>query len=172
MKQIYKNLLNYLLVILGVIILSIFIWLRFIRERLPRAIPFDLSILGLLILLVICIIYLFIIINLFFGLNSNSKQLTSIINTIYRPLYAVDENIKNNVKLKPYSEKYLVYIINILKKTNTFYNQNKIIDYLHIYYIFQIFPRIVLIIALLVDTFGFIIFFSSIKPYGFLYSYS
>ena len=45
--------------------LSFFIWVRFIRERLPRDIPFDLSFYGMLILIIILTIYFFAIKSFF-----------------------------------------------------------------------------------------------------------
>lgn len=133
--------------------LSIFIWFRFIRERLPRTIPFDLSILGFFILLYICSIYLFIIITLLFDFAPKGKIIDSIINIIFKPLHTLDETLKNNLIIKKYYKKILIYFILWCKILNSFYNPNKESDYLHIYYIFQIYPRIILVIALLADTF-------------------
>jgi len=48
-----------LIELLGFIILLSFIWIRFIYKRLPRHIPFDLTLLGFLILIMICIFYIY-----------------------------------------------------------------------------------------------------------------
>jgi hypothetical protein len=64
---------------------------------------------------------------------------------IFKPLETLDEAIKNNAKLNPYYKKILVYIVNKLKDVN----------YTNLYYIFQLLPRIILIIALCIDIFYF-----------------
>jgi hypothetical protein len=74
---------NIILSILGLIILVVFIWYRFIRERLPKDIPFNLSIEGLIILLEICIIYSYIIYTLTTEKKSTNAFITAIVSNIF-----------------------------------------------------------------------------------------
>jgi len=59
-----KKIYQFIIIILGIIMLLAFIWLRFIRTRLPKEIPFDFSLLGFLILLNLCGVYVYILISL------------------------------------------------------------------------------------------------------------
>jgi len=147
-----KLITKYILIILGLILFLGFIWLRFIRIRLPRDIPFELSLLGFIFLLYICSIYIYIIISMLFNYKTDSKVLSTLISYIYKPFITLDEAIKTNAIIKPYYEKFLVYIITITKdkdlhKEGTFY--------LYLYIIMQIIPRVILVSALLLDTFYF-----------------
>jgi hypothetical protein len=80
--MIYKRLLRSILILLGLFMLLLFIWVRFIRVRLPRDIPFNLTELGLIILIYICLIYKYIVISLILELTSNNIIRASIIKTI------------------------------------------------------------------------------------------
>jgi len=136
-----------LLLILGFVLLSSFIWLRFIRERLPRDIPFELSLLGFIFLLYACSIYIYIIISLLFDYNVKSKILSILILYIFKPLITLDEAIKTNAIIKPYYERLLVYIAGIKDTNYTLYRI--------IYHLFDTTPRVILVSALLLDTFYF-----------------
>jgi len=136
-----------LLIILGVVLLSSFIWLRFIRERLPRVIPFDLTLLGFILLLYICSIYIIIILSLLFNYNVSSKIFSTVISYILKPLITLDEAIKTNTIIKPYYERLLVYITGIKDTNFTLYRK--------IYHLFDTIPRIILVSTLLIDTFYF-----------------
>lgn len=50
---------NYLLLICGLVIFSIIIYIRFLRARLSKDIPFSLTLYGLSILIIICVMYLY-----------------------------------------------------------------------------------------------------------------
>jgi hypothetical protein len=50
---------------IGAIMITIYLYLRFLRPKLPRDIPFDFNIFGLLILIELCVIHLYIIYSLF-----------------------------------------------------------------------------------------------------------
>ena len=63
-KLILEIFVTVLLYILGIIIISWLLWSRFIRERLPKDIPFELTEFRFYILVYICCVYLFIIYNL------------------------------------------------------------------------------------------------------------
>jgi hypothetical protein len=139
-----KNLTRLFLVILGAILFIAFIWYRFIRERLPKNIPFNLTEYGCLILTYICCIYLIIITFLIFRFNSTSN-ISNFIDYIYKPLKVLDESIKTNPLINIYHKKTIEYFISILNEKN----------YTYIYYFFNIFPRIILITFLSIDIFWF-----------------
>jgi hypothetical protein len=151
-----KNSINkILLILLGLCMLSIFIWVRFIRERLPREIPFNLTTLGFLILIYICASYIYMITALIFKPTSTptSEALTALMSKIFIPLKTLDDFLKTRSFIKPYYLKFLSYAIKSLKKVN----------YTYLYLTLEISPRIILLSALLVDTFYFHLFFSYIK---------
>jgi hypothetical protein len=136
-----------ILILIGIVLLSYYIWFRFIRERLPRVIPFELTIYGFLILVWICSIYVYIIISTLFDYTPQSSVLSKGISYIFKPLIALDEAIKTNTIIKPYYERLLLYITTI-KDTN--YRL-----YRRLYYLFDITPRVIIVSALLIDTFYF-----------------
>lgn len=146
---------KYLLSIIGIILFSYYIWGRFIRERLPRDIPFELTLTGFIVLLYICWIYGFVFISNFYTYKFDPGYLIKIINAIYKPLITLDESIKTNSYIKPYYEKLLIYLVYKGKNINEFYNSNRKFDYIYLVYIFQIFPRMILVTVLLIDTFYF-----------------
>src|ERR1700677_1472579 len=144
--QVMKKLITkYILIILGLILFLSFIWLRFIRIRLPRDIPFELSLLGFIFLLYICSIYIYFIISMLFNYKTDSKVLSTLISYIYKPFITLDEAIKTNAIIKPYYEKFLYRLV----------TKTKGINYFKVYLIFEIIPRIILVSALLIDTFYF-----------------
>ena len=134
---------KYILILLGFILTISFIWFRFMKERLPREIPFDLSLIGFVLLVFACFTYTYMIITILFNYNPTSNSLSSIVQYIYKPLTTLDEAIKTNSIIKPYYEKFLVYIVT---HTNG-------INYFKVYLVFDIIPRIILVSALLIDTF-------------------
>lgn len=140
--------LKILLIILGFIIFILYIWFRFIRERLPKNLPFiDLSEFDLLRLFYVCGIY-FYIIFCYFKKGSNSNEISlKIVEIIYLPLKTFDKYLKEKSLLKKNNTKFLIY----LSKQKFWYY----VDGLFFFYFFEIFPRIILIIAFLVDVFYF-----------------
>ena|SRR5271155_51405 len=148
-----KQLSKIILIILGILILSLFIWLRFIRERLPRDIPFDLTVYGFFILVYICCIYIYILKRLSLNIQNENKVLSTIVNMIYKPLKTLDESIKNNLIIKPYYEKFLLSLINIIK--NNVILHEKSTSYFKFYIALEILPRVILVTGLLIDTFWF-----------------
>src|SRR5271155_1814187 len=142
-----------ILIILGILLFSSFVWLRFIRERLPKEIPFNLTMYGFIILVYICSIYIYIITQLYFNIQSENKRLSLIVDMIYKPLLALDEAFKNNSFIKRYYERFLVYLINRIKNNVTLDKEST--SYFKFYIILQIIPRVILVTALLIDTFYF-----------------
>jgi hypothetical protein len=133
--------------IVGLILFVIFIWYRFMRERLPKDIPFNLTIVGLFVLLWICMIYIYIVYTLSTEKKLSNAFLSNLINNIFKPLEALDHSIKSHRLINPYYKRFIIYLSNklhpILYKSTVYY------------YTFAIFPRLVLITALFIDTFYF-----------------
>src|SRR6266699_3899872 len=148
-NSISKLLFKLFLLTIGVLTISWIICARLIRERLPRDIPFNLSEIGLYILLALCCIYLYIVIKL---LRPSVPQpiFEDIRNYIILPLITLDETIKNNKYIKPIHLSFIRTLVNLL----TVYNNNEKIQLL-IYFSFCILPRIILINILCIDVFYF-----------------
>ena len=147
-----KNIEKYIkifLIILGFSMFCLYIWFRFIRERLPRDLPFiDLSEFGLLRLCYICGIYFFIVFC-YFKKGSNSNEVTlKIVEIIYLPLKTFDKYLKEKPFIKSINKKFLLYLS---KKPFWRYTQ----EGLFYFYFFEIFPRVLLITALIIDVFYF-----------------
>nr|NP_062853.1 hypothetical protein PhpooMp08 [Physarum polycephalum]BAB08087.1 unnamed protein product [Physarum polycephalum] len=131
--------------VFGFILLSLYIWGRYIRNRLPREIPFDLTLLRLIMLIIICSSYIYIIYRLIkpkvppqFILN----VLVSIINTVKSfDNYTKQFNLISNTYIKIFT-----YIAN---KIN-YYN---VILWEKILLIINTVPHIILLSALFIDTF-------------------
>jgi hypothetical protein len=141
-----KKLYQFILILFGIFMLLGFIWLRFIRPRLPKEIPLNFSLLGFLIVLNICIIYFYILITLLRKPTSTNPILKEILNCIYLPLETLDHYLKN-----------LSYLNKIYKRCIVFlaYNLNYYFVHTNVfYYAFEIFPRIILVMVLFTDIFG------------------
>jgi hypothetical protein len=140
-KKLYQS----ILILLGVLMFTAFIWLRFIRERLPKILPFNLSLLSFCILLCTCSIFMYIIISLFRDTKPVDPLLKQMMDGIYIPLKTLDHYIKHlsytNNTYK-YGINFLAYILGPL-----------VIDSKLFYYIFVIMPRLVLLTALHIDVF-------------------
>ena len=80
-----------------------------------------------------------------FNYKTDSKVLSTLISYIYKPFITLDEAIKTNAIIKPYYEKFLYRLV----------TKTKGINYFKVYLIFEIIPRIILVSALLIDTFYF-----------------
>lgn len=151
MTKILNILSYYILLLFGLIGTSWIIWSRYIRQRIIRDIPDDLlTEYRFWILLYICLIYIYSVKNLW---KSNTSPIIKEIATyfrdmIYKPLKTLDQFVKYNKIIEPYYYAFSLQSIGkILKLTST--SQKIIIFSL------QIFPRIILVIFLLADTFYF-----------------
>ena len=141
-----KKLYQIILIIIGITMLLGFIWLRFIRPRLPKEIPFNLSLLGFCILLNLCAIYIYIVINLLRKPKPLNPIIKEITDFIYIPLETLDHYVKNLSYInKPY-KRFIIFLASnlnyCLERTNWFY------------YAFEILPRIILVTVLFTDVFG------------------
>jgi len=150
MNKLFNLFIYYFLLFLGLVITSWIIWSRFIRERIIRDIPDTfLTEYRFWILLYICFIYLYVIKNLIKPKATN-PFINDIINILYKPLITLDHFIKYNKKIKPYYYKFMIKMVKYLDLNEL---DNKKLTM--IIFFMQVFPRIVLVIFLLLDTFYF-----------------
>ena len=119
--------------------------MNFIRERLPRQIPFELIEIRFWILIYICFIYFYSCKFLLYPKAPNII-ISKIFELITIPYVNFDSFIKYNDKLFPFYHKKIMNLIFILDTWN-YYNRIILI------YIMQIIPRIILLLIFLVDVF-------------------
>jgi hypothetical protein len=106
-----------------------YIYMRFINEKLPKDIPFNLTELVLYFLIYLCCIYMYIILR-HVKPKEPQEYIKKAFEILFKPLTILDTIIKNNSKINP---RYL--------------------KVLSICFIFQIIPRILLILILVIDIF-------------------
>jgi len=146
-----KTLLNYLnkykLPLLGALMFCVYIWVRFIRKRLSKDIPFHPNILGFAILIEICCIYAYIVFVLIRPPKDTNPITEEIINLLYKPLEGFDYLWKN---IKFIRKKYKAFILSLSKKLEPIMKKSNIF-----YFIFAIFPRLIFIFIMFIDIFIF-----------------
>lgn len=149
-----RKIINHLINILGLLLVYWLIWVRFIRERLPKNIPFILTEEKFYVLTYICIIYLFIIFLLIFPRNPNKFSKT-LFEYLYMPLTTFDTTLKTNKFALNFSIKSFSRLYQEIRPLNSklFYSKKSFIVPLHL--IFYMIPRCILIILLLLDIFYF-----------------
>ena len=105
------------LIFLGFIFLSYYIWFRFIRERLPRNIPFDLTLISLIILFYICIMYFYLIIRFFTSKKQNqfAFEILTLFQKLRIPFILLDEYIRSNKYIKMILNKFITKSLNLIK---------------------------------------------------------
>lgn len=118
--KIKHKFIKYLSIIGALFFVMLFIWVRFLRERLPKDIPFNLSIMIALCIIFICIIYIIIIIKIKYK-NNTSK-----------------------IVLNQSILKIIQYVGNLLDNMDTIIKKNKIVTNL----LFTIFTKIIIILEL------------------------
>ena len=138
-------------ILFGLLLFSTFIYYRFIRERLPKDIPLNLNILGFLIIVYLCCIYIYIIYKLLFPYKEPNKFIEKIIEYVYKPLKDFDTYLKDLLFIKSYYEDYISKFANNIK----YLFKEKIQGIILFEWIFYIIPRIVLISTLLIDIYYF-----------------
>lgn len=145
-----KIIFNNYLILIGAAMLFLYFWARFVRERLPKDIPYILTDIGFCILLYICCIYAYIIISYIRSLRQKSasnNKLNIIPNALLKPLEDFDYFFKQLSFVKNSYRKFglwLAYKLRFfIKNTNIFYN------------ILYILPRLIFICVLFIDIFFF-----------------
>jgi hypothetical protein len=141
-----KKILPTLLTLL-IFLLSIFLfWLRFIKEKLPRSLPYEFSLFSYIVVLVICLTTIYTSIKEVVIPNKNKETLlNSFFIFIQQQLISVDNMVKKHPRIKPYFQKYFLILLNHLKAINL----------IKLYFIMQIFPKIILIVVFMVEVFNF-----------------
>jgi hypothetical protein len=144
-----KTKLNYyILNILGFIMIIWYIWVRFIMQRLPKDIPFNLSLLSLFVIIVTCITFIIILKQTIRPSVSLLLQtLTPFLYNIFKPLYALDLLIKQNV--------YVDQVIHKMVSKLTVIAFLDIQENYKFYFIWNFTPRIILLMLLYIDVFYF-----------------
>jgi|SRR5580698_861673 hypothetical protein len=120
--QLLLNLLLYLFFLnaIGFILITWFVLTRFILHRLPKNIPFDLYLIRFIILLCICLLFIWAIKKILYPKlpNELSHLFLGYICKIYKPLYVLDETLRSNNAFKRFillTSKILPYFIPPMK---------------------------------------------------------
>jgi hypothetical protein len=122
-----------------------FLYFNFIRERLPKNIPFILSEYGFYLLIFICCVYLFSIKQLLYPKNL-SNNLIKIFSYIYKPFLIFDTTLKFNKFSYRY---YYNFFLKSIDKITTW----GIFEIGVSIYIVQIMPRLILLLIFVIDVF-------------------
>lgn len=143
---------NYLLIPIGLGIVLWVIWVRFIRSRVPRDIPFELTEKWLFILIYICMIYFFMVYKLIRPGKAH-ETIALLVEIFFMPLVAFDAFIKKNKYIQPKYLKFVDKTITFLSFYKEESEQVRIIK--RIYIACYIIPRLILVFILCLDTFYF-----------------
>lgn len=141
-----KFVLKYFLILLGLVVFILYMWNRFFRERTPKNLPLTLNIIYAVILVYICILFIYLIYTLIFPKKSNII-IQNLVEFLFTPLKELDMFIKEIPKIKPYYFKIIIYLFEKV--------EDMVVDSNKFFYIFWLFPRIILITALYIDVFVF-----------------
>lgn len=138
-----------LLRFLGITLLSAFIWVRFIRERLPRDIPFQLSIIGFIALLTICCTYFYLIYKIFKP-NTHSNYIA-----YFYPLLKFFANTLKELNHMIVSNKVCLIILRkfLFSLQTLFKPMLKIRAYEFLYIFVFILPKVLMVFCIIVDCF-------------------
>lgn len=150
----YENkttVLYYTMIIVGLLLMYSFIYVKFLRSRLPRDIPFQLTIYGLIMIFIICIIYLYSIKTLI--KKKKPSQTLVIILTNIKPFFSyitlslvlLDISIKH----KWFPSIYKNFQNKVIPKIIEFGDK----EYALLYYCFVIIPGYILLFTLVIDVF-------------------
>src|ERR1700754_1982988 len=140
---------NNILAIIGLIILTILIYMRFLRPRTSKSLPLEIDIFYFIVLIYICLIFLYIIISLIRD-RSQSSIIEKIIDWLFTPILKLDVFVRNI----PFIKNHYFRILNRLIPNST--DPEKIFDKVKTFYIiFWIIPRIIIVVVLFVDVFIF-----------------
>jgi len=143
---------NYLLIFIGLGIVLWIIWVRFIRQRLPKDIPFELTEKWFFILLYICMIYFFMVYKLIRP-GKPHETIALLVEIFFMPLVAFDDFIKNLKNIQPKYVQFVDKTITFLSFYKEESEQVRIIK--RIYIACYIIPRLILVSILCLDTFYF-----------------
>jgi hypothetical protein len=128
------------------LLVSYYFYYAFLRLRVFKIIPFELTDLRLCLLVYLCITYLYIIFRLLKPKNP-PEFLINLLQVVSKPFTFLDLEIKYKL-LKNYYAKFFLFIVPLLDDLTP--NQCKII-----YYCFNIIPRGFLVLLFILDVFYF-----------------
>lgn len=146
MNNVNRTIIKYIFSFLGFIIIIIFIYINFIKERLPKDIPFILTEFKFWSLVYICCIYFIIIKQLLYPSYSKKFFLQKFISYIGKPFILFDSSIKYHTAVYPY---YINFLFKIIPKINDLLYE----DYVILIFFLQIIPRLILVTIFFVDVF-------------------
>lgn len=142
----------YIMLLLGLMICSAYIYARFLRTRVPREIPFELTLWRFISLVGICCVYLLVIKTILRPQKPKEIVLYLLrpfikpLNYVKETLVLLDSSIKNNSRIKPYYTRFRDYLVSVIVEFYT-------IDRILIAYSFMLIPKYILLSILLVDVF-------------------
>ncbi len=142
---------KFFLTLIGALWVISYIWLYFVRERLPRDIPFEPSLWSIITLISINILYLYILLRILRPkpINPIFLQIMEKLRFLYKPLYLLDEEMRNGVYTKTFIDKIVKKLATVLSFV-TDMDKNR-----YLYILWYIIPRIILAILLIIDVFYF-----------------
>lgn len=143
---------KFIVIFLSLSFSSYYIWFRFVRERLPRDIPFSLSLYTTVILFTICFTFIYAIVRLTKLEHSSNMfihRISIVFSKIMVSLLFVDQLLKKQKLIKKFNESFLLFL---LKKINPFtlYLKGE-----KIYILYFLSARIILLFIFIFDVFYF-----------------
>jgi hypothetical protein len=131
---------------LFILIFFIFIiWFRYIRERLPHHIPFNLSLIGFITIICICIGYIYAIYKYIKPESNGINIIVKVKKYLFKPIELLITFLHFNELTKKNYEKFLLLFLEKAKKMN----------YLKAHILINILPRVILLSAFIIDIFYF-----------------
>ncbi len=134
-----KLLTKFYLFIISFSYLMIFIWFKFIRERVPKDIPFNLTIIGSLLLIIICVFSIKKCFEFFVIPKNIHLNITQL---LYIPLQYLDKCLKKDNLLSEKYNQIIIKFIPLLKKYN------------HYLFILQLVYQVILLLSFIIDVFN------------------
>jgi hypothetical protein len=148
MKALYKYFYRFMtthgFIIIGFLMFLTYIYFRFIRERLPKDIPFTFNILGFFITMVLCLLYAYVVWRLIKPSTRSNETMLIIIDFIFKPLKDFDNFLKSFTVIKQYLQHFIFVFV---------YSGEYIFKTLTFNLIFLIIPRNILINVFMIDIF-------------------
>lgn len=144
-----QQLYTYILALLGFFILFSYMWFRFIRTRLPREIPYTLTLLSFFIIIIIISSLMYVLYRLKYPKQQLSQSFYNLLKTlslILKPLETLDNFLKKNVKIQRY---ILVIFANIIAKFTLYISKKNT----YLFNVFFILPKIVILLVFIFDIF-------------------
>ena len=144
--KINKNNKIVILNVIGLIMLIWYVWIRFIMQRLPKDIPFQLSLTTAIILLYICLTFIFIIKNIVKPKVSLIREyIFTIFRLIFKPLFVLDKSLRKTLIIQ--------FIINKLAKYSYYFTSYDTTKNIISYYTWHFLPKYLFLLIFNIDIF-------------------